>query len=112
MSNEDMQRKMEFIIEWQAKFASHMEMMREVQAADAKRLKDAILGVVETVGSLTRAQMSADGRINLLTEAQKLTDESIKRLTNAQARTEASLKILVNVVERHISGNGGSHSHA
>jgi hypothetical protein len=32
--------------------------------------------------------------------------------TQAQASTEASLKILVNVVERHISGNGGSHSHA
>ena len=41
---------------------------------------------------------------------QSRTDESIKLLTEAQARTDERLNIFINVVERHISGNGGSES--
>lgn len=108
MSNEEMNKKMEFVVEHQARFAAEIEIMREVQAADTKLLKDGLIGLVDIVGSLTRAQIGADGRINSLAEAQKRTDESLKRLSEAQARTEESLKILLNVVERHISGNGGS----
>jgi hypothetical protein len=112
MSNEEMNKKMEFIVEQQAKFAAEIEIMREVQAADAKLLKeqdrklsDAVIAVVDIVGSLARAQTGADDRINLLAD-------DFSRLAQAQARTEASLSILINVVERHISGNGGSESHA
>jgi hypothetical protein len=108
MSNEEMNKKMEFIIEQQAQFAADIQVMREVQAQDAKLLKeqdrklsDAVVTVVGLIGSLTQAQTSTDGRINVLAD-------SFNRLAQAQARTEESLKILINVVERHISGNGGS----
>jgi len=118
MSNEEMNKKMEFIVEHQAKFAAEIEIMREVQAAESKlrneqydKLSNALIGVVDIVGSLTRAQMRTDERINSLADAQTRTDKSIKLLSEAQARTEERLKILINVVERHISGNGGSHSH-
>ncbi len=114
MSNEEMNKKMEFIVEHQAKFAAGLEIMREAQAAESKlwterynKLSNALIGVVDIVGSLTRAQIQTDERINSLTDAQTRTDESIKQLTEAQARTEESLKILINVVERHIHGNGG-----
>jgi hypothetical protein len=112
MSNEEMNKKMEFIVEQQAKFAADIEIMREVQAKDAILLKDAVLGLVDIIGSLARSQMSADDRIDSLAKAQNRTDESINRLTEAQARTDARLNILIDVVDRHISGNGGSHSHA
>jgi hypothetical protein len=86
--------------------------MREVQAKDAKlfkeqdrRLSEAMIGMVDIVGSLARSQMRTDDRVNLL-------EESFNRLTHAQTRTEESLKILINTVERHIGGNGGSLSHA
>jgi hypothetical protein len=108
MSNEEMNKKMEFIVEQQAQFAADIQVMREVQAQDAKLLKeqdrklsDAVVTVVGLIGSLTQAQISTDGRINVLAD-------SFNRLAQAQARTEESLKILINVVERHISGNGGS----
>lgn len=119
MNNDEMNKKMEFIVEQQAKFAADIEIMREVQAAESKlrngqnqRLSDGLIGLVDIVGSLTRAQIGADERINSLAEAQKRTDESLKRLSEAQAQTEASLKILINVVERHISGNGGAENRA
>jgi hypothetical protein len=98
MSNEEMNKKMEFIVEHQAKFAAEMEVIREVQAADAKLLKDGLIAVVDIVGALARAQERSEASIQLLTESQARTDE---RLNN-----------LISVVERHISGNGGSHSHA
>ena len=104
MSDAEMNKKMEFIVEQQAKFAAEIEIMREVQAADAKRLGDGLIGVIDIVGQLAQSQMRTEGTVNSLTE-------DFKQLTQAQARTEERLTILVNVVERHISGNGGSHSH-
>ena len=38
MSNEEMNKKMEFIVEQQAQFAADIEKMREVQAEHAKQL--------------------------------------------------------------------------
>jgi hypothetical protein len=112
MTNEEMNQKMEFIIEHQAKFTADIEIIREIQAADAKlfreqdrRLSNAFIGLVEIVGNLTQAQTNADVRINLLTEAQTRTEDNIKRLIER-------LNIFVNVVERYISGNGGSGNHA
>jgi len=154
MSNEEMNKKMEFIVEQQAQFAVDIEKMRKVQVQDTKLLKeetnvlnqqyhklsDAVITVVGLVGTLTRAQLAADDRIteltqaqahtddrinvlvqaqtrsdesfNLLAQAQTRTDESINLLTEAQARTDKRLNIFINVVERYISGNGGSQNPA
>ena len=147
MSNEEMNKKMEFILEQQAQFAADIEATREIQKADAKLskeeisvLKDAVLTVVGLVGTLTQtqrgtderiseltqAQAHTDDRINALVQAQARTDESFtllaqaqtrteegfKLLTESQARTDERLNIFINVVERHISGNGGSESRA
>jgi len=105
MSNEEMDKKMEFIVEHQAKFAAEIEIMREVQAEQYNRLSNALIGVVDIVGSLTRAQMRTDEKVSLL-------EESFVRLAQAQARTEESLKLLIKIVERHIHGNGGAQSPA
>ena len=105
MSNAEMNKNMEFIVEQQAKFAADIQIMREVQAADSKRLSDGLIGVVDIVGSLALFQMKTDETVNLLAE-------EVGRLTQAQAQTEASLKILINVVERKFGGNGGAESSA
>ena len=98
MSEEELNKKLEFIVEHQAKFAAEIEIIREVQAADAKRVKDGLLGLLDIIGGLTRVQIR--------------TEENIKLLTEAQMRTDERLNNLISVVERHISGNGGPHSHA
>ena len=101
MSNEDMNKKMEFIVEHQAKFASEIQIMREVQAADSRRFSDALIGTLAIVGNLTESLTRTDENVRLVAEAQL-------SLTEAQARTEERLNIFINVVERYISGNGGS----
>jgi hypothetical protein len=98
MSDAEMNKKMEFIVEHQAKFAADIEIMREVQAADAKRLGDGLNGVIDIVGHLAQAQM--------------ITDDNVKSLTQEVDRLTERLNIFINVVERFISGNGGAESSA
>ena len=107
MSEEELNKKMEFIVEWQAKFAADMEMEREARLANAKlfheqhrNLTDNLIGVMDIVRSLARHQLSTDDRVNVL-------EESMTRLAQAQAETAQSLKSLINAVERHLGGNGG-----
>jgi uncharacterized protein (DUF2342 family) len=111
MSDAEMNKTMEFIVEQQAKFAAEIEIMREVQAADAKRLGDGLIGVIDIVGQLAQSQMRTVETVNSLTEDFKRLTQAQARTEEAQARTEEHLTILLTVVEGHISGNGGSHSH-
>ena len=105
MSNEEMDKRMEFIVERQARFTADIQVMREVQAQDVKllkeqdrRLADAVLTVVGMIGNLTQSQTK--------------TDETIKLLTEAQKRTEERLNAFITVVERYITGNGRTESPA
>ena len=107
MSNEELNRKMELIVAQQAQFAADIQVAREVQARDAQLLKDALLGVVDLVGSLTRAHLKTEETVNSLVDDFRQLTQAQARTEAAQARTEESLKILINVVERHIAGNGG-----
>lgn len=91
MNNEEMNKKMEFIVEQQAKFAADIEILREIQAADARRLGDGLIGVIDIVGQLAQSHMKTEETVNRLTER---------------------LNIFINVVERFISGNGGAESSA
>jgi hypothetical protein len=112
MSDAEMNKKMEFIVEQQAKFAADIEIMREVQAADAKRLGDGLIGVIDIVGHLARYQMRTEDSVNLLAQAQTRTEERLNELAQSQARTDDRLNVFINVVERFISGNGGAESSA
>ena len=112
MSDEELNKKMEFIVEQQAQFASDIGMMREVHEADSKLVKNGLLGLVDIVGHLARSHMRTEDNINLLTQAQTRTDEEIKGLREAQARTDERLNIFISVVERFLGGNGGAESPA
>lgn len=118
MSNEEFDRKMEFIVEQQAQFVADIQVMREVHAADVKLLKeqdrklsDALATAAELVGGLAAAQTRTDAK---LAESNARTDA---KLAESNARADAKLaelserlNIFISVVERHLGGNGGSSS--
>src|SRR4051812_30697724 len=97
MSNEEMNKKMEFIVEQQANFAAQIEMMREVQAAEAKLLKQETKLLKEETKQLKEHERT-------LADAVLTVVGLIRNLTEAQQRTDQRLNIFVNVVERYISG--------
>lgn len=112
MNDEQLEQRIEFIIEQQAQFASDIQVVREVQATDAKLLKeqhrnlsDAVVALMGMVGRVAEAQERGDRRASELAER-------VSELADAQARTEEHLNIFINVVEKYISRNGGNGSEA
>ena len=135
MTDEELNRKMEFIVEQQAQFSADIEVMREVHAADTKLLKEEskrfkeesklvkeqIRGLNEAVDSLNAAVTAVVGMVGRLSEGQEDTDSRLTKLrahtdtrfaelAEAQARTEERLNIFIGVVERHLGRNGGGGS--
>jgi len=110
VTNEQIEKRIEFIIEQQAQFASDIQVLREIQAADTKMLKeqyrnlsDAVVTAVGMVGRIAAAQERTDQRVAELAE-------KVSELTDAQARTDERLNIFINVVEKYISRNGNNGS--
>ena len=123
MNNEEIERKMNFIVEQQAQFASNIQQLQESQARTGQvvdRLADTLtqtVGVVahtaETVvemghvvtrlANVTHAGFTeVNAKINALVDAQIRTEENL-------ARTDKNLRNLIDVVDRHIrDGRNGN----
>jgi hypothetical protein len=89
MTNEEIQKVLEFIIKQQEGFAENMG------KADARmtRLEGAFVGVFNIVNETAKVQKE-------LSESQKV-------LVEAQTRTDERLNILISTVERYIEGRNG-----
>ncbi len=110
MTNDEIGQRIEFIIEQQAQFTSDIQILREIQAADTKLLK-------EQYRSLSDAVVTLVGLVGKIAEAQQRTDKRVAELAEGLARTDAQvselaerLNIFINVVEKYISRNGNNGS--
>jgi len=128
MHNEEFERKMAFIVEQQAQFASDIQLLQESQAQlqqsqaqfqeSQARTDQVVAQTAEVVGQMgqvvTRLANVTDAgftdvnaKINALVDAQIRTEESLMRTDKNVASTDASLKTLVAVVDRYLSGRNG-----
>ena len=85
MTNEEIQRVLEFIVKQQESFADNMEKAEERMS----QLEGAFVGIFNIVSETVKNQRD-------LVESQKL-------LAEAQKHTDERLNALINVVERFIS---------
>ncbi len=112
MTNEEFQKKMEFIIEQQAQFVVSQEMAGERMT----RIENAVGRLENVVGRLATASLerieNLEEKMSALVDSQIRTDESLKALAESQAQTDERLNIFINVVERYISrdNNGSSQN--
>lgn len=102
MTNEEMQKTMEFVVTQQAQFATDIQKLQESQARTAvgiQKLQESQAQTVEVVGRLAAVTHAGfkelTERINALVDAQIRTEESLKK-------TDDQLRSLTAVVERHI----------
>jgi len=120
MTPEELERRMEFIIEQQAQFAAHIGELREGDA----RLRDqqavltaSLLRLAELMEeSNTRFEerfqrneerfMKTDDRLKDLAESQKRTDEQLRRTDEHLRETDERLNALIGLFERHVTGPG------
>ena len=104
MNNEEFDRKMAFIVEQQAQFASDIQQLQESQARTDQVVAQ-IGDVVTRLANVTHAGFTEiNAKINALVDAQIRTEENLMRTDKNVATTDESLKNLIAVVERYLSG--------
>ena len=98
MTNEEFEKRMDFIIEQQAQFTSDIQQLRETQAQTEQ--------VVNRLAAVT-----LEGFKDVNAKIDALVGSHI-RLTEAQARTDENLRNLIAVVDRYFSNgrHGDSES--
>jgi len=99
VTNEEIQRTMEFIIKQQESFSENMKLLREAQAKGESRitrLEGAFVSLYNTVSKLSDTVGEISGSVGELSKAHK-------ELTAAQVRTDERLNTLINVIERYLS---------
>ena len=97
MSNEDFQKKADFIVEQQAQFASKIAQLEDIVARLAKATLDRFESSDERIDEI-------DERIAALVNSQIQTEENVKK-------TDEHLRNLIAVVDRYFSeGRNGSKS--
>ena len=117
MSNEELERKMEFIIDQQTQSTAKIGVLEDIVTrlgnATLRRvedLDDKMSVLVDSQIRLTEAQErtncqldDVDGKINAMVDSQI-------RLTESQTLTDEKLRSLIDHVDRYLSGNGrGGH---
>src|ERR1043166_4051923 len=83
MTNEEIQRVMEFIIKRQESFAEGMEQMRESHAKAEERiskLETAFVGLFSIVTDIGKAQQKLSERVEKLVESLEHTDQRVNAL--------------------------------
>ena len=124
MTNEEFERRMDFLLNQQAVFDSGMQQLRESHARlEAAHAQTQDL-LTRSVNVMFAGFNEVNAKINVLvdrqiklTEAQTLTDGVVRNLSakvdalvDSQIRTEQNLRNLSDVVDRHIreGRNGGT----
>ena len=121
MNNEEFDRKMAFIVEQQAQFASDIQQLQESQSrtdqvvAQTAELVGQTGAVVTRLANVTHAGFTeVNAKFNALVDAQIRTEESLVRTQENLMRTDKnvastdeSLKHLIAVVDRYLSGRNG-----
>ena len=102
MNNEEIERRMAFIVEQQAQFTSDIHQLREVQG----QLQATQAQTENVVGRLANATLV--GFKDTIVKIDALVDSQIK-LTEAQSQTDQTLRNLIAVVDRYFrDGRNGN----
>jgi flagellar basal body rod protein FlgG len=96
MSNEEVDRRIAFIIEQQAQFTSDIQQLREAQAQTDQ--------VVARLANVTlEGFKDVNAKINALVDSQIRLNESQSRTEKNLSRTDENLRNLIAVVDRYFS---------
>lgn len=96
MSSDQLERRMAFIVEQQAQFASDILQLRESQAQT-----DAVVARLANV--TLEGFKDVNNKINSLVDAQIRTEENLSRTDENLSLTDEKLRNLIAVVDRYFS---------
>ena len=81
MTNEEMQRTMEFIVNQQAQITANIQKLQESQAKGEDRVTQIENLLARFAAATVKRFEYTDAKINALIEAQMRTDEAVRNLT-------------------------------
>jgi peptidoglycan hydrolase CwlO-like protein len=93
VTNEEIQKVMEFIIKQQERFSEKLEQMREIHEARTSSVEAAVVHLYNAVTDLNKAQKEL---------AVKMTE-----MAEAQAHTDQRLNVLIDIIEQGRGGQAG-----
>jgi septal ring factor EnvC (AmiA/AmiB activator) len=93
MTNEEIQKVMEFIIKQQESFSEKLERMRELHE--------------ERLGQLERAAVNLYNTVDELGKTQRVLTVKMIELAEAQAHTDQRLSALIDIIEQGRGGQPG-----
>ena len=96
MSNEELERRMAFIVEQQAQFASDIQQLREAQTQTDQVVSQTGEIVARLANVTLEGFKDVNAKINALVDSQIRTDENV-------SRTDENLRNLIAVVDRYFS---------
>lgn len=100
MSNDEAQRKMDFILNQQAQFSADIEKLKELHAQSEKRF-----AVIEnTLTRIASATLILTDRMTELAAAEVLLDRKMVELADSQNHTDQRLNALIDMVKDKING--------
>jgi DNA repair exonuclease SbcCD ATPase subunit len=94
MTNEEIQKTMEFILEQQAQFSTNIQKLQEERARDNARLRR----LEESFQLLVQLAQSTDSRLDTL-------ESNMATLAAAQTHTDERLSALIDIVREGRNGN-------
>jgi len=117
MTNEEFEKRRDFILEQQAQFAADIQQLRQAQTQTEQvvvqtgeivaRLAHVTLegftDVNAKINALVDSQIRTDEKINALADSQKQTNGTINALVESQMHTHDDLRNLIAVVDRHLT---------
>lgn len=107
MTNEEMRRTMEFIVEQQAQFAANFQRTEEERARDKPRLallEDSFQRLV-ALCEITDARLdTTDSRLDRLEANERALETNMSRLAAAQAHADERLSAFIDIVREDRNG--------
>jgi DNA repair exonuclease SbcCD ATPase subunit len=111
MTPDEMDKKIEFILQMQAQFESNIGKLETNVARSEANIGNLGASIADLAVVVRDSIKLSDDRFSRfdqmmreMAEAQKTTGERLRELADAQKTTDERLNALISVVERHITG--------
>ncbi|CAN5850681.1 hypothetical protein BH20ACI4_BH20ACI4_12790 [soil metagenome] len=110
MTNEEVEKAVEILLQNQAQFYANLQEIQEIQKESEKRISVLERATVNLFNAVTKTSETVDRlseKVDKLAVAQKETDERLRETDERLRETDERLNVVIFMAEKFFSGNNG-----